>query len=104
MTLKLPDELYTYRLFCTGCTLMFMSEHKTPEELFRHMKTLEMVPGYVKGKDGVFMKLLVRSSAVVAIDQPLGVDAFQPNRHEQRKEQQQAPAIPEVGQLVKKKG
>jgi hypothetical protein len=99
----LPDELYVYRFFCQGAQLVFLSPARTVQEMWDLTRRAEMVKGYEHHKDGSYGDICVRSSAIVAIDQPMGTMPMQPNREERRRDAvPPEPKTPTAGQTVKK--
>jgi hypothetical protein len=101
----LPDELFVYRLFCQGAQLLFLSPARSVEEMWKLLRTTDMVKGWERHKDGTYGDICVRTSAVIAIDAPTGTTPIQPNREERRKDAlPPVPKMPSAGQVAKRRG
>lgn len=90
-----PDRLYLYRLFCVGCTLKVLSEHKNIGDLWEDILSREK-----QGHDRIDFweprvdhceEIVVRPSKIVAVDRLAETDLTpeQPNRKERRREDQE---------------
>lgn len=101
--MKLPDELFIYRLFLQGAQIKLMTETRTIEEMWKRVKTETEIFGYEE-HSGVFSRAVFRSSSVNGIDQPLGTDPLLPNRAEKRRDAvPPEPRMPSPGQIAKKR-
>lgn len=86
-----PDRLYLYRLFCEGCTLKVLSEHKDIGDLWSDIlareKSEERIDFWEPRGEG-YEEIIVRPSKIVAVDRMAETDLVpeQPNREQRRKD------------------
>jgi hypothetical protein len=99
---KMPDELFAYRFFCQGAQIKFLSSAKSVKEMWNIVRATDAVEGYEQSSEGGYVDIIVRSSAVLAIDQPVGTSPIYPNRTERRRDAvPPEPKMPPVGQIAK---
>jgi len=87
-----PDILYLYRLFCRGCVLKVLSEHKDIGDLWTDIlareKDEDRIDFWEPRPDHTYEEIIVRPSMIIAVDRLLATEltSEQPNRDKRRKE------------------
>jgi len=86
-----PDCLYLYRLFCDGCVLKVLSEHKDIGDLWSDVlareKNGQRIDFWEPRGEG-YEEIIVRPSKINAVDRIAETDLVpeQPNRDQRRKQ------------------